>query len=218
MKYIFSSLVTTFAVGVLAIAPTTHASTPDGQTPAEETICDPLKADGISKGLYGLCVAFCEAQDFAEATIPTTEAELQSLEANAPSGRILANYNKRKLASDPPMPCIVVEPPCPCFTAEQLSAIDGTLMLGDGSSVDIGISCPTNNPASVIAAEPSDLNPDYLRFINVNLGGTCQHIDNQSSPKVNTVLSTTTTPPTITNDELDACRDMLQAHIAVTCP
>jgi hypothetical protein len=203
---------------MLAITPATHANTPDGQTPAEESICDPLKADGITKGLYGLCVAFCEAQDFAEASIPTTEAELQSLEASAPSGRILANYYKRKQESDPPMPCIVVEPPCTCFTTEQLSAIDGTLILEDGSSVDIGISCPTNNPASVIAAEPPDLNSPNLRFINVNSGGTCQHIDRQSSPQVTTVLSTNTTPPTITVEELDACRDMLQAHIAVTCP
>ena len=218
MKYTLSSLLATLALGMLAITPTTYASTPDGQTPAEEGICDPLKAEGITKGLYGLCIAFCEAQDFADPLIPTTEAELESLQASAPSGKILANYNKRKLESDPPMPCIVAEPPCPCFSAEQLSAIDGILTLDDGSTVDIGISCPTNNPASVIAAEPADLNADYLRFINVNSGGTCQHIDNQSSPTVNTVLSTTTAPPTITNDELGACRDMLQTHIAATCP
>ena len=190
------------------------AVTPDGQTPVEETICDPLKADDISKGLYGLCVAFCEAQDYADATIPTTEAELDILEASAPSGKILANYNKRKLETDPPMPCIVVEPPCPCFTAAQLSEIDGTLILDDGSSVDIGTFCPTNNPASVIAAEP--MNAPYTRFINVNSGGTCQHIDNQSIPNVNTVLSVS--GGTITAEDLNACRVMLQDHIAITCP
>ena len=146
---------------------TAAAVTPDGQTPAEETICDPLKADGVSKGLYGLCVAFCEAHDFADENIPTTEAELDSLAANAPSGKILANYNKRKQESDPPMPCIVVEPPCPCFSAAQLGEIDGYL---DGA--EIGTFCPTNNPASVIAAEPSDLLTTVShapeRFINVN--------------------------------------------------
>ena len=42
------------------------AQTPDGETPAEEQVCDPLRADGVTKGLYGLCVAFCEAHDIAD--------------------------------------------------------------------------------------------------------------------------------------------------------
>ena len=185
--------------------------TPDGQTPAEETICDPLKADGVSKGLYGLCVAFCEAHDFADGNITITEAELDSLAAKAPSGKILANYNKRKQESDPPMPCIVVEPPCPCFTAAQLSEIDGYL---DGA--EIGISCPTNNPASIISAEP--MNAPFSRFINVNSGGTCMHIDTQSAPTVITVLSVNAVLQTITPEEFDACKTMIQDHVAITCP
>ena len=52
MKYTLSSLLATLALGMLAITPTTYASTPDGQTPAEEGTCDPLKAEGITKGLY----------------------------------------------------------------------------------------------------------------------------------------------------------------------
>ena len=35
--------------------------TPDGLTPAQEDVCDDLK--GGTAGLYGLCVAFCEAHD-----------------------------------------------------------------------------------------------------------------------------------------------------------
>ena len=66
----------------------------------EETICSPLTADGITKGLYGLCVAFCEAHDFADASVPITEEDYNNLEAQAPSGRILANYNKKKQAQD----------------------------------------------------------------------------------------------------------------------
>ena len=97
------------------------AQTPDGQTPAEETVCDPLKADGVTAGLYGLCVAFCEAQDHAAISHPITEAELEVLAAAAPSGRLLANYNKKKSETDPPMPCVVVEEPCPCWEANKLS-------------------------------------------------------------------------------------------------
>ena len=51
------------------------AQTPDGETPAEETVCDPLKADGITKGLYGLCVAFCEAQDYSALNNPINVEE-----------------------------------------------------------------------------------------------------------------------------------------------
>ena len=72
------------------------AQTPDGQTPAEETICSPLQDDGVTKGLYGLCVAFCEAQDITNEEVPISEEELAQLESTTPSGRILANYNKKR--------------------------------------------------------------------------------------------------------------------------
>jgi len=89
------------------------AQTPDGETPANEGVCDELQ--GYTPGLYGLCVAFCESQDFADVLTPITEADLKALGAGAPSGKILENYNKRKKETDPAMPCIKVEEPCPCW-------------------------------------------------------------------------------------------------------
>ncbi len=67
-------LINVVLMAVLAIlaSPVAYAQTPDGQTPAEETICDQLQVTGVSKGLYGLCVAFCEAQDLANITGPIT--------------------------------------------------------------------------------------------------------------------------------------------------
>jgi hypothetical protein len=41
-----------------ATAPLSNAKTPDGMTPAEETVCD-----GLPQGLWGLCVSYCEARD-----------------------------------------------------------------------------------------------------------------------------------------------------------
>ena len=79
------------------------AQTQDGVTPAEEGVCDALKAAGVTKGLYGLCVAYCEAE--------------------AQSENVLENYNRKRAEDDPEMPC--VEPPtasCPCWTAEMLQA------------------------------------------------------------------------------------------------
>lgn len=123
------------------------AQTPDGETPAKETVCDPLQEDGITKGLYGLCVAFCEAGDYADEADTITPEELAALETSTPSGRILANYNKKKdkanNPADPDMPCILVEEPCPCWTAGELASIDG-FMNDDGYDTSMHY-CGTNS-------------------------------------------------------------------------
>lgn len=100
------------------------ASTPDGQTPAEETVCDPLKDESVTQGLYGLCLAFCEAQDIVE-YLSITEDELLALQDNAPSGSILDAYKNMKKDTDPDMPCIKVDSTCPCWTNDELLAING---------------------------------------------------------------------------------------------
>ena len=118
-----------FIILALLGSPVALAQTPDGLTPAEESVCDVLKEDGVTKGLYGLCVAFCEAQDLASLSSPVTEDELIALEERAPSANILEAYNKKKdkaqNPNDVPMPCIEVQEPCPCATAEEVAAIDG---------------------------------------------------------------------------------------------
>ncbi len=48
-------------LGMVGFSAQTLANTPDGETPAIETICNEYK-DSIP-GLYGLCDAYCEAQD-----------------------------------------------------------------------------------------------------------------------------------------------------------
>ena len=118
------------AVGAIFCTGAVYAQTPDGQTPVDEAVCDGLKADGVTKGLYGLCVAFCEAQDYADELDSITDEELITLETSTPSGRVLANYNKKKQDGDPDMPCILVQEPCPCWTSAELAAIDGTLWDG----------------------------------------------------------------------------------------
>ena len=127
MNKLISGLLSCFAV-VLLMVPMAHAQTPDGQTPAEETVCDPLKADGTTKGLYGLCVALCEAQDQADPYVPMTDEEYAALEKGNPSGAILAAYNRKRDKADngidPPMPCVVIEEEeqCPCWTSAELAA------------------------------------------------------------------------------------------------
>lgn len=71
-------------------------------TPAQDGVCDPLKADGVTKGLYGLCIAYCEA--------------------NAPSQDILDAFNARRTEDDPEIPCGAPPVTCPCWTGALLQA------------------------------------------------------------------------------------------------
>lgn len=125
MNHIMKSLASAgfaFLLGMTAITTTAIASTPDGETPANEGVCDVLKVDGITKGLYGLCVAYCEAQD------------LNDMNKEPPSTRILTNYNRKKQAGDPIMPCLEPPPNCPCWTPEELDAIFADGITGQCSS------------------------------------------------------------------------------------
>jgi len=109
-------------IAVCALAMTrVFAGTPDGVTPANEGICDDLQ--GGTPSLYGLCVAFCEAQDVFSENIPVTDAEIDLIiSENQSAERILNKYDERRQAGDPTMPCIVKaqEEACPCFQTSEL--------------------------------------------------------------------------------------------------
>ena len=116
MKNLVSGIAIALLLGAIYTAPV-QAQTYDGVTPAEETVCGELMADGVTKGLYGLCVAYCEAQD-------TTYEEMDT-ESN-PDDQILAVYNKRKKETDPPMPCTVpLDNECPVFDQAFVDMLDG---------------------------------------------------------------------------------------------
>jgi hypothetical protein len=88
--------------------------TPDGETPAEESVCDDLVY--ATPGLYGLCVAFCEAQDCE----PDYNADDPFEHCTPASLKLLDQYNRIKEPTDPSMPCLRV--PCPCYDEEDLAA------------------------------------------------------------------------------------------------
>jgi len=56
------SVVGVFILALVSILPA-MAQTPDEETPAEEKACEKYKGEGAR---YGLCVAYCEAQDCDE--------------------------------------------------------------------------------------------------------------------------------------------------------
>ncbi len=109
---------TVFLILLAAFATTAalQAQTPDGETPANEGVCDDLQF--ASPGLYGLCIAFCEAQD-CEPDF-TLEDPLANCSPSSP--RLLDIYDRKKKAADPDMPCIQ-QTACPCWTQEELDGL-----------------------------------------------------------------------------------------------
>jgi hypothetical protein len=106
----------TVVVGILCMATLVGpvmGQTADGDTPVNEAICDDLFT--ATPGLYGLCIAYCEAMD----------CELVDDEMNCdnfPDPRILQKYRSRMQEGDPDMPC-VVPGPCPCWTENEVNDI-----------------------------------------------------------------------------------------------
>lgn len=89
-------------------------------------VCDVLDAPGVTRALGGLCNSWCNAREVTTLSTPVTTAQLENLMQTMPNKRILEIYNrKRNPATDPPMPCLIVDdgPVCPCFTAEETALI-----------------------------------------------------------------------------------------------
>lgn len=105
---------------IMAHNPIYAEDTPNGMNPANEGLCDQM-ADNypdLTKGLYGLCVAYCEARDF-----PEDISDVDRWEKGQTAGkRILARYNQKKTDFDPDMPCTTTGS-CPAWTTEQLASI-----------------------------------------------------------------------------------------------
>lgn len=133
------------AAALLVLAIPATASTPDGQTPSRETICD-----SQSGAAFGLCNAYCEAMDCDS---PAPEASPKACE------RVLANF-VRHTGEQPP--CVVS---CPCTGqlplfaafASGAQAIDTCVSGGGVTSVGageafatvVGNVCSTSDGASV---------------------------------------------------------------------
>lgn len=133
------------------------ATTPDGETPANEGVCDVLKVNA-TPGLYGLCVAYCEAQDL----------DLVG-DKETPNNKILANYRKKMQAGDPDMPCLQV--PCPCWSEAQLANVGAT-------------ATPTCNIAGSIAAV-SLVQPGIAqRAVADTAANVCRFTDTTTVPRI----------------------------------
>lgn len=154
----FRRLLSALFGGLLAMAALSvpvQATTPDNQTPANENVCNSVK--GGTPGLYGLCVAYCEAQDLDIVGDKET-----------PSNKILAKYRAKMQAGDPDMPCVKV--PCPCWTEADLARITGS-----GGS----LSCGQTTTTALIR----NSSPIQLASIDKSLA-TCRFTDTSVLPPV----------------------------------
>ena len=200
------------------------ARTPDGQTPSQEGVCDVLKQPGMTKGLYGLCVAYCEAHDSDLLATANSHAPRGSLER---SRRILENYNKMRKNGDLEMPCMVASNPapapvpapvvqrCPCWTAAEADAVDGVLSNG---TTAIGWPAPSSE-VSVCGADAefpyinesapisSPQERAFIRAANLISGTTqfqeCQYVSLGEGWNVNRMLRIQ--DGNLTAEELASC-------------
>lgn len=213
MKTIFHSLLGNIILSLSFFSLPVLSATYDGQSPAEESVCDPLKADGVTKGLYGLCVAFCEAKDIASIDAPLTEDELGAIMADAPSGIILESYNKKKTDSDPGMPCIMAQSPCPCWSNDELVEINGQQPSGipygvfncqhalSGTVDTISIYEHETSGANLQLAAAGRYNQQYDTVYR------CGYMNQQSTTQVFRRLATD--EGTLTQAQYETCREEL---------
>lgn len=154
----------TMLVGLTGFTGSVMANTPDGETPANEAVCDNLM--GATPGLYGLCVAYCEAQDLDMVG-----------EAKMPNSKILVNYRKKMQASDPDMPCIAVTS-CPCLEDTDLPYDSSALCdIGDTTaqyrSSNLFAQANTNDPGLCRFAEKSTRTQRLNANLTVDEASAC---------------------------------------------
>ncbi len=213
-----------YLCALVLYAPFALAQTADGQTPANEGVCDVLQADGVTSGLYGLCVAFCEAQDHASLDNPITNDQLEELESASPSGQILANYNRKKTDTDPDMPCIKIQEPCPCWTADELASIDGILYDGSQAST---VYCDIRTDFSVPRITVYEYNNCTGGLCRYSLASTwddqrggrrartyCRWANVHNNNEGTITLRQLFVPNDITYEEFAACETEIDNHIA----
>lgn len=107
-----------------------YAKTPDGKTPAEETVCDHL-----SGSAFGLCNAYCEAMDCE--LLNDGDDDTWPKASVAACLRVKANFIK--VTGEAVLPCDVCDPNagqqgCPCDDISGPFCADG-LICDEGLSI-----------------------------------------------------------------------------------
>jgi hypothetical protein len=174
------------------------AKTPDGETPANEGVCDDTLF--ATPGLYGLCVAFCEAQD-CEATLNPSTGEIEFAEnCKASSSKILSNYNRRKTDFDPSMPCVnEAANECPCWTEDELDQV------GDGFTVFCGQPGVGSELTFLIGLDDGVGGLDHVQVPDA--GNECFYHEQNPQPTTTRLINTP-------GEEAEVCRQSILTECA----
>jgi hypothetical protein len=89
-----------------------------------DSVCQSVK-DG-TPGLFGLCLAYCEAHDCGEDPVNCVQS----------NQKILDKYDAKKTDTDLPMPCTATGVDCPCFVASELLLLDTPFVTCETGIVD----------------------------------------------------------------------------------
>lgn len=210
----FSLVLRIVSMALVALAgPAAFAQTPDGETPAFETVCDPLTS--ATPGLFGLCVAYCEAKDCNDDPVALAECQAENPgdgwgTHSCSCGRILDNYNSRRQAGDPEMPCI--QDSCPCFDAEFLANELSVI------AVCIDTSVPRREQTLVNGSDSDGCSAIAQTFRNFDAQGNstavvCQALDNDRNSTTGQCVATLNTLQSgLAAGEFEACQDLIRAH------
>jgi len=94
------SLLLVLLIGFLSVGDT-YAQSRGNKGPAHAAGCADLR-NNATKGLYGLCVAFCASRDQSNVDLN----DIASVKAAAPDIATLRKYNALRRFTDPKMPCM----------------------------------------------------------------------------------------------------------------
>jgi hypothetical protein len=184
-----------------------------------ESVCDPLLvSNGGTPGLYGLCNAYCEAQGCGENPLCQAENPGDAWGAHSCGCEdVLGNYNKKRLAGDPEMPCILPAE-CPCFDADYLANEISTIT----ACVDNETS--TRNQSLTNGSDADGCRAVAQAFTNFDSQGNptamvCQAFDQDFDPDANRCVTTLNTVQSgLTAAEVQACQDLIRGHCAAPAP
>lgn len=167
------------------------AKTRDSQTPAEESVCDELL--GGTPGLYGLCVAFCEAQDIDSIIAVANDG-------GVPGEKLLARYRAKMRAGDPDMPCLVSGSECPCFSVSLCEQSGGLACEIDaifaddlfaGQTCGVTDTCQNSDERAQDTCVSDDTTPSLANAIVLSFGnfGFCSAQFNADTENLPTLLN-----------------------------
>ena len=176
----------------------------------DENICDDLQ--DATPGLYGLCIAYCEAQDCKSEDFDLMQCEPRKQ-------RVLRNYNRKRTEVDPEMPCArTVEPDaCPCFDRADLEALQ----------LEVCRDSTRDGVTTITANGPNCVDGPWFDFVGASddliVGGTgvqntcfLRNVDEVSCD----FQVATPAPEDITPEQASACFQLLQQYlqdIGLTC-